>query len=358
MEEIETLKYVVEKSFDILKWDEPKEGTLMLIGDFRGRPEEGSENLAKELLSLGYYPIIRKRDDGHIEVIVMKSPPKRKSSPYVNIFLFALTLLTTLLVGTLQQDPSLWGRWTELFSKLYLGVPFSFTLLLILGSHELGHYFLAKRHRVDATLPYFIPFPHPLVGTLGAFIKIRSPIPSQKALMDIGVAGPLTGAIVALPLTIIGLKLSSFVPTVSQPENLHIGESILFKFLTILFKGSPPKGYDLLLHPMAFAGWLGFFVTALNLIPIGQLDGGHIAYSMLGKKHRIIARISILLLVLLGFKWLGWWTWAFLVFIIGIDHPAPLNEVSPLDRKRKALGIIALVLLVLTFIPVPFSVAR
>lgn len=358
MEIREIIREAVEKNFHILEWNELSESTLTLTGDFLGRPEESSENLAKELMFLGFYPVIRKKNDGHYEVMIMKSPPKKANKYLVNIILFALTILTTLLVGALQKEPGLWGHWVGLFSKIYLGIPFSFTLIFILGSHELGHYFLSKKHHVDATLPYFIPFPHPLVGTLGAFIKIKSPIPSQRALMDIGIAGPLTGAIVALPFTIIGLRLSSFVPLLSQHGNLLIGESLLFKFLTYVTKGSPPHGYDLVLHPMAFAGWLGFFVTALNLIPIGQLDGGHIAYSMLGRKHRIVARVSVLLLVILGFKWLGWWTWALLVFIIGLDHPAPLNEVSTLDNKRKALGVIALILLVLTFIPVPLSMSK
>ncbi len=356
--EIDLIRFSVEKYLKIVEWSQPTEDRIQIIGDFWGRAEEESEKLARELISLGFYPWIRRVGEGYYEIIIVKSPKRGKSKPTLNIILFLLTVISTLTIGALQQNPDLIKDIGLLFSKIYLGVPFSFTLMFILLSHELGHYFLAKKHQVDATLPYFIPFPHPLVGTLGAFIRIRSPIPSEKALLDIGVAGPFMGMIVALPLTALGLHLSYFVPLTNQPGAILIGDSLLFKLLALVFKGIPPNGYDLVLHPIAYAGWLGFFVTALNLIPIGQLDGGHISYAMFGRKQRMVAKLALLALIILGVKWPGWWTWGILVVILGINHPAPMNEVASLDKRRKLVGILAFILLIITFIPVPFSLSK
>ena len=197
--------------------------------------------------------------------------------------------------------------------------------------------------------------PHPLVGTLGAFIKIKSPIPSRRALLDIGAAGPITGFLVALPITIIGLKLSAIVPKSGAP-GLFLGEPLIFKLLEFAAGLHVPQSMDLYLHPMAFAGWIGFFVTGLNLIPIGQLDGGHIAFALFGKHHAKIAYVSFIALIALGFLWAGWWTWAILVVILGIRHPAPLNEVSRLDKKRLAIGLFSILVFILTFTPRPFIV--
>ncbi len=324
---------------------------IIFFGVFNGDPDTSAEKLSRELINLGYIAVIRKTPDGYYEIFVRKGVDAGRGNYMVNLILFILTVLSTLFVGTLHAGKN---PFNNLFNLIY-GVPFSASLIAILGSHELGHYILSRIHGVRATLPYFIPVPHPLVGTLGAFIKIKSPIPSRRALLDIGAAGPLTGFVVAIPITLIGLKLSTIVSP-SQAGGLFLGEPLILKILASLAGIHVPEGKDLFLHPMAFAGWIGFFVTGLNLIPIGQLDGGHIAYALFGANHRKIAYFSLFALVGLGFLWVGWWTWAILVMILGVKHPAPLNEVSKLDRKRIVVGIISFIVFVLTFIPRPFFV--
>ncbi len=324
---------------------------IIFLGVFRGDPDKEAENLSRELINLGYMAVIRKNAEGYYEVFVRKSVETGEGNYWINLVLFLLTVISTLFVGTLHAGKN---PFSNLFNLVY-GIPFSASLIAILGSHELGHYLLSRIHGVRSTLPYFIPVPHPLVGTLGAFIKIKSPIPSRRALLDIGAAGPLTGFIVAIPVTFMGLKLSTVV-SATQAGGLFLGEPLIFKILSHLAGIHVPEGKDLFLHPMAFAGWIGFFVTGLNLIPIGQLDGGHISYALFGAHHRKIAYVSLLALAVMGFLWVGWWTWAILVMILGVRHPAPLNEVSKLDRKRVIVGAISFVVFVLTFIPRPFFV--
>ncbi len=324
---------------------------VYFVGWFRTDPDREAEALSKELLEANYWPMIRQNREGLYEIFVRKGVDTGRSNYWINLILFLLTVLTTLAVGAFHagknplSDPA----------NLIYGLPFSLSLIAILGSHELGHYTLSRIHRVKATLPYFIPVPHPLVGTLGAFIKIKSPIPSRRALLDIGAAGPITGFLVALPITIIGLKLSAIVPKSGAP-GLFLGEPLIFKLLEFAAGLHVPQSMDLYLHPMAFAGWIGFFVTGLNLIPIGQLDGGHIAFALFGKHHAKIAYVSFIALIALGFLWAGWWTWAILVVILGIRHPAPLNEVSRLDKKRLAIGLFSILVFILTFTPRPFIV--
>jgi len=325
--------------------------SIIFIGTFTGDPDLSAESLSRELMNLGYIAIIRKNPEGYYEILVRRDVSTGESNYKVNLILFILTVLSTLFVGTLHAGKN---PFSNLLNLVY-GIPFSASLIAILGSHELGHYVLSRVHGVRSTLPYFIPVPHPLVGTLGAFIKIKSPIPSRRALLDIGAAGPLTGFIVAIPITLIGLKLSTVV-SVSHAGGLYLGEPIILKILSFIAGIHVPQGKDLYLHPMAFAGWIGFFVTGLNLIPIGQLDGGHIAYALFGADHKKIAYASLFALAGLGFLWAGWWTWAILVMILGIRHPAPLNEVSRLDRKRVVIGIVSFIVFVLTFIPRPFFV--
>ena len=321
------------------------------VGWFRNDPDSEAEALSRDLLEANYWPMIRQNSEGLYEIFVRKGAESGRSNYWINLILFLLTVLTTLTVGALHAGKNPLTN----PGNLFYGLPFSLSLIAILGSHELGHYTLSKIHKVKATLPYFIPVPHPLVGTLGAFIKIKSPIPSRRALLDIGAAGPITGFLVALPITIMGLKLSTIVPKSGAP-GLFLGEPLIFKFLEFAAGLNIPQDMDLYLHPMAFAGWIGFFVTGLNLIPIGQLDGGHITFALFGKKHTRIAYASLIVLIALGFLWTGWWTWAVLVLILGIRHPAPLNEVSRLDKKRLVVGIFSIIVFILTFTPKPFIV--
>lgn len=269
--------------------------------------------------------------------------------PYLNIILFILTFLSTLTVGALEEginiikDPL----------QVYKGLPFSVTLLGILLAHELSHYLSSRKHRVEATLPYFIPAPT-LFGTFGAFIKMKSPIATRNALMDIGASGPIAGFVLSVFACVFGLFFSNVAPVGRLAGGFRLGDSLLFGWLSKLIVGPVPADFDVVLNPIAFAGWIGFFVTSLNLIPVGQLDGGHIAYALLGERHANVSKVLIGVLVLLGFfVWEGWMVWAVLLIILGFRHPPIMYSTIPLDPKRKLIGWLALVIFVLTFTPVP-----
>jgi membrane-associated protease RseP (regulator of RpoE activity) len=237
--------------------------------------------------------------------------------------------------------------------KIYLGLPFSLTLLLILLTHELSHYFMSRRHNVSATLPYFIPAPS-IIGTFGAVIKMKPPIPDRRSLIDIGASGPIGGFIVAVIAAVIGLSLSEAKPSGELQGGLAFGTSILFDFLSKIILHVDPEKYDILLHPVAFAGWIGLLVTSLNLLPIGQLDGGHITYALLGEKHAWISKGMIPVLILLGIIfWTGWIVWAVIMIFLGYRHPPVVYPWIQLDRKRKIIGWVALAIFILTFTPTP-----
>lgn len=272
-----------------------------------------------------------------------------RKSPWVNVFLFLLTFASTLAVGALHQGADI----ISAPGRIVEGLPFSLALLGILLVHEFSHYFMSRKHGVDSSLPYFIPAPT-LFGTLGAFITMRSRITTRNALMDIGSSGPIAGFVVSIVATVIGLMYSD-VQALSRPgEMIVLGDSILFFLLTKVVIGTVPSGFDIYLHPVAFAGWIGFFVTSLNLIPVGQLDGGHIAYAILGEVHGWISRFLIGVLLVLGLLvFEGWVVWAVLLFFLGSKHPPILFPDIPLDPRRKAVGIIAFIIFILTFIPVP-----
>lgn len=272
--------------------------------------------------------------------------------PFGHLLLFILTLLSTLFVGALQTGADLLKE----PGKIYKGIPFSLTLMIILLSHELSHYFTSRRHGVKATLPYFIPAPT-IIGTFGAFIKMKSPIVTRKALIDIGASGPIAGFIISVIATIIGLRVSEVVSVTMTQGALSLGDSILFSFLSRAISGVTPADHDILLNPVAFAGWIGLFVTSINLIPVGQLDGGHIAYALLGEKHIRLSFALVFLMVLLGLLlWEGWFVWAILLLLLGLRHPPVIYWEVPLDSKRKFIGWLALVIFILTFIPVPFKI--
>ncbi len=263
----------------------------------------------------------------------------------VSIFLglFCATVFTTWLVG---------GPW------------YSLGLILILGTHEFGHYWACRKNNVNSSLPNFLPVP-PIpyflnIGTMGAFIMIKEPIPNRKALMEIGASGPIAGFVVAVPVLVVGL-LNSQVTLGNSVEgsSLFFGSSIILWGMTEVVLGVNPMVTDVTisLHPLAYAGWLGMFFTALNLLPMGQLDGGHVVYSLFNRKHALqVARLFFFVLIGLGFYWAGWWVWAGLVFILGLRHPPVLDESMPLEPKHRAIGYASLLILILTFVPVPFGV--
>src|SRR5215831_10519329 len=275
------------------------------------------------------------------------------------IFLFALTVFTTLWAGAYQSYSGtirgpvafLWEH-PEMLPK---GIPFAGTLLFILLTHEFGHFILSKIHRVPASLPLFIPGPPHFIGTFGAIIRMRGPILNRRALFDIGVAGPLAGFAVALIALVIGLELSTVVDRAST-YGLQLGEPLLLQYVSWIVIGSLPPQADVLLHPIAFAAWFGLFVTSLNLIPIGQLDGGHVAYALWGSRQRTMAFAIVPVLIVLGFVgWPGWFVWAFMAGLWGLGHPPVRNPELPLGRGRILVGWLALVVFIVTFAPVPFS---
>ncbi|MCF6159420.1 MAG: site-2 protease family protein [wastewater metagenome] len=258
------------------------------------------------------------------------------SKARIHVLLFIATFLTTYYVN---------GPW------------YSVAIMTILLSHELGHFLMCRKYHVDATMPYFLPLPFPPFGTFGAVIKMKGVIPHKKALFDIGASGPLIGLLFSIPAIIIGLLLSDVRPMPSDDSfYLGLGEPILFSFITKLIFGTLPQGMDIYLHPIAFAGWAGLFVTALNLLPIGQLDGGHVMYALLGKKSDIVYRIGIFLFCVIAILlYPGWMVFAILLLLFGFRHPAPVDEVTPLDFRRKVLGIILFIIFLLSFTPVPLK---
>jgi len=313
----------------------------------------------------------------------------KKHSPIIHIVLFIVTIATTLIAGTewITGKPGPYD-----FFDLSVAFPYTFSVLFIIGVHEFGHYFAARYHKVDVTLPYFIPFP-PLAGflnfgTMGAVIKTRSIIVSNKAMFDIGIAGPIAGFIAALivlvfgylnlpePQYILSIHPDYFSPSYGENViSLKFGSSILFEFFNSIFNTPTnfiPPMTEIYHYPYLTAGWLGLFITAMNMIPVGQLDGGHIAYSMFGqRKHEVIASIFMILLILLGilgaldtffelgfnFGWMGWLFWALILnFVIKVKHP-PVFNFKPLDSKRMILGYISFFILVISFAPSPFVIS-
>jgi len=226
----------------------------------------------------------------------------------------------------------------------------------ILLVHEMGHYITGRRRHLQVTLPYFIPAIPPL-GTFGAFIKIQSPIPNRNVLMEIGAMGPLSGAVIAIPLLALGLNASEVRPEVTGGAGFAFGSSIILELLCLLQFGHFSFNASILLHPGALAAWFGLFVTSMNLLPIGQLDGGHVMYALFGPRGaRIVSFTIFAALIPLGiFLWPGWFVFGVLVVILGLKHPPPMDPYMPLDRKRRFIGWTAVVLFVLTFIPVPVS---
>ncbi len=275
--------------------------------------------------------------------------------------------LNSLDPSRFELSPRTWG----LFSILFLatvwttwaqgGPWFSFCLLLILTAHEFGHYFACVKNNVDASLPNFIPAPTMfLAGTFGAFIRIKEPIPNRKALMEIGASGPLAGFVVALPVLAIGVALSEVRPAMGIGSDQSFGHSILSMGITQWLLGSQTEeGMMLWIHPAAFAGWIGLFFTAMNLLPLGQLDGGHVIFSMFkGKKHLLIARLSFFALLMLGFIWVGWWILAAMVLLMGLKHPPLIYDDDSLEPIHLWMGYGCIVVFILTFIPVPLSLIR
>ena len=260
--------------------------------------------------------------------------------PLINIILFAATIFSTYLIN---------------------GPSYALCIIVILLAHEMGHFIMCRKYHVDATWPIFLPFPS-LFGTLGAVIRMKGHIPNKRALFDIGVAGPIGGLIFAIPITIIGLFLSEVRPVPQDTTSyIGLGEPILFSFFSKMLIGEVSRGFDIYLSPVAFAGWAGLFITALNLLPLGQLDGGHIIYALLGEHSTKVYKVGISLFCLftifliVRFHNPVWFIFAVMLLFIGFKHPPPIDPFTQLDFKRKCIGILMLVIFLLSFTPIPLK---
>jgi hypothetical protein len=366
------------------------------IAIFRGRLLKDSvdayDEITAGLYSYKLTPIFREENDQHVIVLIDGVIEVKPSNPMVNLVLFVLTLLSVIWAGTLYSydgpfPDTLGEQLLALFSNLHLGLSYGLSILAILLAHEFGHYLAARYHKANVTLPYFFPFPFSSFGTMGAFIQMKSPPKNKRVLHDIGVAGPLAGLVVAIPILLIGLALSPVeeISFSNFPEGTILsveGNSIVYLLSKYIIHGellpapadyggvspvlywiryvftgypSPLGGRDVMLHPMAWAGWAGLLVTALNLIPVGQLDGGHTLYVLFGKKARRIFPVIVVGLGLLGLVWSGWWLWVMLVFFFGQRHAEPLDQITKLDSRRRTVAIFVLILFFLLFTPIPLT---
>ena len=353
--------------------------------------QEAYEKLSRGLKSHEVTPMFRVEDEQETIVLLKGIVRPRPSNPWINLLLFIITGVSVVFAGTFFEyrgplTTDFNQLWPFLLPAILRGLAFAGSLLAILLAHEFGHYLAARYHRSAVTLPYFIPFPFSPFGTMGAFIQLKEPPKNKRILLDIGIAGPLAGLFVALPLVFIGLSLSQIdkIPLILSPgQAIQLeGNSLLYLLMKYIvfgewlpaptnfagvnpliywvryfFTGQPvPYGaVDVILHPVAWAGWAGLLITALNLIPAGQLDGGHVLYTLLGKKARIFLPFILIALIILGTVWSGWWLWAFLIFLLGRSFAEPLDQITPLDTRRQAVAIFGLLVFVLVFTPIPLS---
>jgi membrane-associated protease RseP (regulator of RpoE activity) len=385
------LRPIIERHFhiEIIRYGEHQDTFLARYEGHLIHPdsEKAYDQLALALEPLNLMPLFRLEDQAQVILLVPLLEKKKASNPWINLLFFILTVFSVLTVGSTYGLEALPEKMDlQAIQMLVLhGLPFTISMLTILLAHEFGHYFAGRYHKVHVSLPYFIPFPGSLMGTMGAFINIKEIPKNRKQLMDIGIAGPLAGFVVAVPILFYGLKLSTLgpLPLASSPTSSLIleGNSILYLALKYLafgqllpapvdyggvmpvlywlryfFTGTPFPfgGMDVQLNSIAWAGWAGLLVTMLNLVPAGQLDGGHLFFVMFGKKgaKRIYPWILGILLGL-GIFWTGWWFWAALIFLFGRMHAEPLDQITPLDPARKRLAVVGLLIFVLCFIPVP-----
>ncbi len=381
---------IVARVFDIqdTQWGESNQ---IFLVRYLGRLTQDSisayDLLEKECLPRELTPLFREEEGQHAIILLKGVNRPRPSNPVTNLILFLLTLVSITLVGAMNvytgDATNLTEYFQDLFGNLGAGLPFALSLMAILLAHEFGHYIAGRIHKTPVTLPYFLPLPVQPFGTLGAFIQLRGAPKNKRILHDIGIAGPLAGLAVAIPVLILGLSLSELnnLPlSFPQGQLLMEGNSILYllaKFavfgqwlpspldyggmdpflywLRYFFTGAPFPlgGLDVTIHPVALAGWGGLLITALNLIPAGQLDGGHIIYVLLGRKARRLMPFILGLMVVLGFSWQGWWLFAILISFMGRTFAEPLDQITRLDSRRRTIAWMGVVIFFLVFTPVP-----
>ncbi len=326
---------------------------------FTGRLLADSEtafaHVDEQFAALDYHVLLTTNDEGQHVLMALKGRVTPKPRPrWPNAVLLVLTLLSLLFVGALHEA----GMREETDLDLWRGWPYAVSMILILGTHELGHYFAARYHRVSVTLPYFIPAPIGF-GTLGAFIQLREPMRNRKVLFDVGVAGPLAGLVVALPILFIGLATSNIEPLPTEAYMLE-GDSLLYAVAKYAIFGEwlPSGQEDVFINQLAKAGWTGLFITGLNLIPLGQLDGGHVLFTLLGKRaYRLYYPILGLFLLLSLFN-SAWILWTLLLMFLGRAYAVPLDNITQLGRRRRWLGYAAMVIFLLVFVPNPLQTVQ
>jgi len=411
--EIEILTNLVARVFriDDVTLGDPRAFLVRYRGQLLSEDTAGAyDQLAGSLEPYGIVPLFRREDSKHVILLAPRPPEPRASRPWINVLLFVLTVFSVMLAGAQPEGamPSdTIGQILALLRNIFSGWPFALSLLGILGAHEFGHYLMSLHHKTPATLPFFIPLPFSPLGTLGAAIIMKGIPKNTRVLFDIGVAGPLAGLIVAIPVLWLGLSLSTVGPVEDMVypalkpgeqalcpsprfqadggytctiDNSLEGNSLFYLgmkylrfgkllpapadysgspltyWLRYFFTGGPIPigGTDVFINPVAFAGWAGLLVTALNLLPAGTLDGGHVVYSLFGEKAGKAFPFILLFLALFGFFWTGWWLWAVLLLWLGRVHAQPLDQITTLDPPRRMLALAMIVIFVLVFAPVPF----
>jgi membrane-associated protease RseP (regulator of RpoE activity) len=343
--------------------DFPAKGHIRFHGQFLRPPADCFDELRRRFERHGYTPMVDEEADGRAALVALPVVfAQHRPRWIINLVLLLLTIGSTLYVGAsygLGQAAPL--------AQLLSGWPFAVCILLILGAHEMGHYVAARRHNVPVTLPFFIPLPFwPSFGTLGAFIQLRGPVSNRRGLFDVGAAGPLAGLVFAVPVLLYGLATSDLGPI--TPGQLYEGNSILYLLgkLAVFGRILPGGGRDVYLNQVAWAGWVGLFVTGLNLLPVGQLDGGHVSYALFGERSRhFLWPVIIALALIVVYSWLQgapaltWVLWIFLLMTFGRVHARPLEDITPLDPRRRALAVFTLALFFLCFVPLPLvAIAR
>jgi len=386
--ETEILTSIISRVFrvDEVTLGDPKKGYFLRYrGELIRDSVEAYEQVATALLPYDITPLFRIEDKRQTILLVQGTIHPKPGQTWVNVLLFALTVFSVLIAGAIYgysgpvPNDILGQVWT-IVTHLWVGWPFAVSLLAILTAHEFGHYFVGKARGAAVSLPYFIPLPFSPLGTMGAFIQMKQLPKNKRALFDLAIAGPLAGLVVAIPVLLFGLSTSTLATVTAHAGSWSEGNSLLYllaKFvvfgkllpavpnltgmplllhwISFFFIGQPsPVGsLDVMINQVAWAAWAGLLVTFLNLIPAGQLDGGHVIFTVFGRRVNIILPVILVATIVLGFFWSGWWLWAFLIFLLGRSHAEPLDQITQLDSSRKALALLMLVIFLLVLMPVP-----
>jgi peptidase M50-like protein len=359
--ELERIRSTVSAYFPVYESRVGPQSLMLAVHADPATLEDRFDRLRQDLWTRGYVPLLR-REHGEDFIEVIRRPKTGRSRIWINLLLLAGTITTTAFAGALLWLAFRGGLNLSvgdfLYGELYFGAP----VMTILGLHELAHYVVARRRHLDVSLPYFLPVPPPvIIGTLGAFVSIREPFPDKKALFDVGVAGPLAGFAASMPIAVAGLYLSIHAPVLpatycgvmvlgTNYASLLIGTPLFWSLFSLFLPSSLVS-----LHPLALAGWVGILVTAINLLPSGQLDGGHVFRALFGERARYVSYAAVILLFGFGLFYYGWLLFALFIVFTGLRHPPPLNDISPIGTKRQLVGALTAVILVTGFVVVPLS---